>query len=343
MTNQKAFGLDIGTHTIKAVWLAKDARGFSLQSALTLPTPARGMISHSPLDQEEMAKTIRTLVSEAKITTRYVNIALPENQVYTKVIEIPTLSDKELASAIYWEAEQYIPVPLATITLDYKVISRPATKEAGSTMQVLLVGAPTTLVDEYEKVITNAGLAINAVETELISLTRSAVVGEHFPATLVVDIGAVSTSLAIIHEGMLVFAYSLPTGGVAISRAISTDLGFALPQAEEYKKVYGLADSALGGKIGKVTEPIFSSILTEVKKAFAFYNSKYSREDPLKQIILAGGSAKLPGLATYFTANTGVETAIINPWKLLVAEEVPKDIIDNAPEYAVAAGLAMRD
>lgn len=342
MTKQKAFGLDIGTHSIKAVWLAKDQRGFFLQSALTMPAPQRGMLSESPLDQEEMARAIRTLLDEAKISTKYVNVALPENQVYTKVIEIPTLSDKELASAIYWEAEQYIPVPLTTITLDYKVISRPQTKTAGNTMRVLLVGAPTVLIEKYEKVLGTAGLMLNAVETEIISLTRAAVTDNQFPATLIVNIGAMSTSLAIIKNGELVFTYSLATGGVAISRAIAADLGFALAQAEEYKKTYGLADSALGGKLGKVTEPILSSILTEVRKSLSFYSTKYTN-DPIKQIILSGGSAKLPGLATYFTSNTGVETAIINPWKLLIPQEVPKDIIDNAPEYAIAAGLAMRD
>lgn len=338
---QKAFGLDIGTSSIKAVWFSRETKGFFLQAAQTIPAPLRGMNSESPLDQEEMAKAIRAIVTEAKISTRYVNVALPENQVYTRVIEMPPLSDKELSSAIYWEAEQYIPVPLSTITLDYKVLKRP---QGGNLekMQVLLVGAPTAVIDKYETVLNLAGLSINAVETELLSLVRALVVEEQSPATLLVAIGAVSTSLAIIHNNMLVFAYSLPTGGVALSRAIASDFGFAIQQAEEYKKVYGLADSTVGGKIGKVTEPILSSILTEMKKALSFYGNKFP-DDPIKQIILSGGSARLPGLATYFTSNTGIETATANPWKILVEQEVTKDIIENAPEYTIAVGLAMRE
>ncbi len=341
MTKQKAFGLDIGTHSVKAVWLAKEGHGFSLLGALSVQTPPKGMGSESPLDEEEMAKAIRSLVDAAKITTKYVNIALPENQVYTKVIEVPFLSDKELASAIYWEAEQYIPVPLDTITLDYKVLFRPETKQTGAKMQVLLVGAPTKLVDKYERVLQGAGLAINSVETELLSLTRSVVVDTHAPSVLLINIGAVSTSLAIVRGGILVFAYSLLLGGMAMSRAIAADLGFAMTQAEEYKKVYGLSDATIGGKIGKITEPILSGILTEMKKALVFYGEKYV-DDPIRQIVLSGGSAKLPGLATYFTANTGIETALVNPWKLLVPEQVPKDIVENASQYAIAVGLAMR-
>ncbi|HEX7041716.1 MAG TPA: type IV pilus assembly protein PilM [Patescibacteria group bacterium] len=338
---QKAFGLDIGTSSIKAVWLSRESKGFLLQSAQMLPAPLKGMVSESPLDQEEMAKSIRAITTESKISTRYVNIALPENQVYTRVVEMPPLSDKELSSAIYWEAEQYIPVPLDTITLDYKVLKRPEGNGLEK-MQVLLVGAPTAIIDKYEHVLNLAGLSINVVETELLSMVRSLVVEDKFPASLIVSIGAVSTSLAIIHDNMLVFTYSLPTGGVALSRAIASDFGFAIQQAEEYKKVYGLVDKTIGGKIGKVTEPILFSILTEMKKALVFYGSKYPN-DPIKQIILSGGSAKLPGLATYFTSNTGVETATANPWKILAAQEVPKDIIENAAEYTIAVGLAMRD
>ncbi len=338
---QKAFGLDIGTSSIKAVWLSREQKGFFVQSAQTIPAPIRGMSSESPLDQEEMAKAIRAIVTESRISTRYVNVALPENMVYTRVIEMPPLSDKELASAIYWEAEQYIPVPLSTITLDYKVLTRP---QGGSLdkMQVLLVGAPTAIIDKYENVLNLAGLSINAVETELLSLVRALVVDEKFPATLLISIGAVSTSLAIIHTNSLAFTYSIPTGGVALSRAIASDFGFAVQQAEEYKKVYGLVDGNVGEKIGKVTEPILSAVLTEMKKALAFYGNKYP-DDPIKQILLSGGTARLPGLATYFTNNTGIETATANPWKILVEQEVPKDIIENAPEYTVAVGLAMRD
>jgi len=342
MTKQKAFGLDIGTQAIKAVWLSRDEKGYYVDSAMSIPSPIHGMTSESPLDLEEIAKAIRELVNEARITTKFVNIALPENQVYTKVIDMPFLSDKELASAIYWEAEQHIPVPLTTITLDYKVLFRPQNNQSGQMMQVLLVGAPTTLVEKYGNVCNLAGLSLNVVETELLSLTRSIILDSSFPASLIVNIGAVSTSLALVHESRLVFTYSLPTGGIAISRAIAADFGFALPQAEEYKKVYGLTDATLGGKIARVVEPILGSILTEVKKAIAFYGQKYIN-DPVKQIILSGGSAKLPGLTTFFTQNTGIETALANPWKMLAPQNVNKDIIENASEYTIAVGLAVRD
>ncbi len=153
--------------------------------------------------------------------------------------------------------------------------------------------------------------------------------------------GEVSTSLAIVRNNIILFTYAIPTGGIAITRSIAADFGFSLQQAEQYKKVYGLTEKTLGGKIAQAAEPVLSLILTEMRKALAFYAEKYP-QDPVRQILLAGGSGKLSGLTSYFTNALGIETALTNPWKVLGKQEVPKTIIDNAPEYTIAVGLAMR-
>ncbi|MBI2031004.1 MAG: type IV pilus assembly protein PilM [Candidatus Levybacteria bacterium] len=342
--NKKPFGLDIGVSTFKLVWLTHQSDGYILDSAMMSPAPTKGMMSESPLDEEEMAQAIAKCVADAKVGSKFVNIALPENKVYTKIIEMPILSDRELSSAIYWEAEQHIPVPLAGITLVWTVLKRPAQAVTGERMTVLMVGAPTNLVGKYQRILTMAGLTINAVETEILSTIRALVSGDNFEPSLIVSIGSISTSLAIIREGIAVFTYSIPTGGSAISRAISADFGLSPDQAEEYKKTYGVSKEALGGKIGKATEPILASILEEIKKALAYYTEKYKSDQPIKQIFLSGGTARLPGIDLYFTNSVNIETIIANPWKVLSPNQKPdQGLLDNAPDYTIAIGLAMRD
>lgn len=338
----KPFGLDIGTTSIKVVWFSQQKEGLLLNAALSAPTPPRGMLSESPLDLELMAQAIKQIIEEGKITTPYVNVALPENQVYTKVVEMPALSDKELSSAIYWEAEQHIPVPLPNITLDWKVLERPKEGQTEGKMQVLLVGAPTALLTKYQKVLGMAGLTIVSMETEILSAIR-ALITKDSPNTLIAQIGAVNTSLAIVKNGIVVFVYSVPTGGVAISRAIAADFGFTTDQAEEYKKVYGVSKEALEGKIGKTAQPILMSIISEIKKALAFYNEKYKSDAAIKQILLSGGTAKLPGVDAFFAETIGIETVVANPWTVLGSQTVSKEILDNAPDYTIAIGLALRD
>src|ERR1035437_5782270 len=317
--NKKSFGLDIGATSLKLVMLEGQKGAYILKAASISPIPPKGMLSESPLDEEEMAQAIAKAVRDAGIDTKLVNVALPENQVYTKVLEMPVLSDRELASAIYWEAEQYIPVPLTSITLVWNVLKRSANPAQGDKMEVLMVGAPTMLVNKYQKIISMAGFQINSMETEILAAIRSLVLDDSFPTSLVVNIGAISTSFAIVREGAMVFTYSMSIGGAAINRAIATDFGLTPQQAEEYKRVYGISGKSLGGKIGKATEPILNSILGEIKKSIAFYSQKSKDDSPIRQIILSGGTAKLPGIEVFFANNSGIETAIANPWKILAS------------------------
>lgn len=334
-------GLDIGANTTKAVWLSKSATGFTLDAALSAPTPVKGMLSEAPLDQEEMAGAIKSIIAGSHIKTKSANIALPENQVYTRVLEMPFLTEKELSSAIYFEAEQYIPVPLNTMTLDWHVLSKENSSQSAK-MQVLLVGAPTSLIQRYQKVLTLSGLMPHVVETEILSVVRALASVPNFPNSLVVHIGAVSTAIAIVKGGVVVFTYSIPTGGNAMSRAIASDFGFSITQAEEYKKTYGVSSSALSGKIGKAVFPVLSSLVTEIKKALAFYGEKYRGDQPIMQIILSGGSAKLPGIDAFFAQSCGIESVVASPWNIVGNQPIPKEILQNGSEYTVAIGLAMR-
>lgn len=337
-----AFGLDIGATSVKLVWLQKNRNSLQLKSCLMTVTPAKGMYSESPLDQQAMAQALSRLIVDAKITSKNINIALPENQVFTKVIEMPELSDKELSSAIYWEAEQQIPAPLNTMSIDYKVIRRNVSNEVSPKMQVLLVGAPTVLVHRYQQIIEASGLAISVIETEIISIVRALVPANSKSVLLVMNIGALSTTLAIVQAGTIVFTYTIPLGGAAMDRSIAANFGFTPGQAEEYKKTYGINDQSLGGKLSSALSPILMSILTEVKKALAYYTSKYKNDSPISQIVLTGGGSLLPGIDLFFVKNTSIETVIGNPWKTNSVTGVSPELIDQGPRFSVAIGLAMR-
>ncbi|MBI2028732.1 MAG: type IV pilus assembly protein PilM [Candidatus Levybacteria bacterium] len=339
---KKSIGLDIGLTNIKAVSLSRQKEGFFLNSAFSIPTPPRGMFSESPLDQENIAKAIKKVVSNLKADSKNVNVALDDTQVYTKVIDMPALSDRELALAIHWEAEQNIPVSLSDITLVWNVLKKPPKESKDEKMRVLLVGAPTTLIKKYQNIIEASGLNLYAIETEILSVVR-ALSYSGLPPTIILSIGAISTSLAIVKDNILVFTYSIPTGGNAISRAISSDFGLTLSQSEAYKKAYGLSKEGMGQKVGKSTELILTSILGEVKKTLAFYSEKYHDDSLIQQILLSGGTARLPGIDLFFAENLGIETALANPWKILASQVVPQEIVSSASDFTIAVGLAMRD
>src|SRR3989344_4928082 len=257
-------GFDIGSQTIKASQLQREKNKIRLLSAGYIPTPKleSNMTGHN--DEQIIANAIQKLAHDMKLTTNDVCLSLPSYKVVTQVIETPIMSEKELESSINWEAEQYIPLPLSKVKLDYTIIGK---KEETQKMKILLVAAPITLIEKYVRIMNLSGLNPVAIETEILASVRAT--NNSLPTLaniLLVSIGATNTEIAIIRDHLLIFARTYPIGGNTLTRAVSEELGFDLNQAEEYKKTYGIDEYKLEGKLFKIMSPFFTNLFSEIEK-----------------------------------------------------------------------------
>lgn len=335
------FGLDIGSTSTKAVQLEKSGDKFRFLAAGIVPTPVPGFASEAENDLVALATALKTLHQDAHITTKKVVVALPEGGIFTRVIELPPMSEDELVQAIPWEAEKFIPRPLTEVTLDWQRITRGGLgKEAGQT-GVFLVAAPNILIEKYLRVCQMAGFEVAALETELVAAAR-ALLPVDSPTSLLLDLGARTTDLAIVDKGQILMTRSIPTAGEALTRAISTGLSLEVAQAEEYKRTYGMEEKELEGKIRSVLTPLLEIIVGEIKKALAFWIEKSNK--PVANLVLSGGTANLPEVATLLARTLGLEVQIADPFATLLAnEQVVEHLKGNACLFSVAVGLAEKE
>lgn len=334
-------GLDIGSTTIKVVELEQNGRNSKLTAVGLSAAPPKGLSSEASFDQLALSDAIKKTCADAKISVKTVNVALPESLIFTRVIEMPVLSEKELASAIRWEAEQYVPLPLSKVILDYQVMQ--SMQGTGGRMHVFLVAAPKTLVAKYQKVIADAGLILSSIETEVAALNRALVTDSAtVPVTLVVSIGAERTNVFVSKGANILLAYVIPTGGKALTRAIAADLNIDPTQAEEYKKTYGLEKDVLSGKIGNTVKPVLDNLTMELKRAMSFYQTKNVQAEPIRLVVLVGGSAKLPGLVVYLAGNLGVEMQIGDPWQKVSDRQKLTNLPYDPIIFTQAVGLALK-
>lgn len=334
------FGLDIGSYRLKVAQLAPSGEKFRLIGLGSAPSTAKGLFSEAESDLVALAEVIKKLHRETEIATKNVVAALPQDQVFTRIITIPKVSEEELSSALKWEAEQYVPIPLSEVTLAHQVIG--AVKEdMDQKMDVLLVAAPTRLINKLVQVLNVAGLNPVSLETEILALARS-LVGSSVEVTLLVDLGAKATDLAIVEAGEVVFTRSIPTAGEALTRAVATGLDLGPEQAEEYKKAYGVDPAKLGGKVSGAIEPILEVIVKEMEKAIQFYQS--GKGKTVKRVLLAGGTAGLPEAVSLLAKKLSVEVQLGDPFVKVVKDsllsKVPRS---DLPLYAIAVGLAMKE
>lgn len=335
-------GIDVGSKSIKVVELEKKGNSWSLKGS--------GIVGYSGIlvenakeekDLVPLAEIIKKLFNEAKISSREVFLSLPERFAFVKVITFPLLTNQEIDAALKWEADQYVPIPLEEAIMQYQVILRDE-KSNPPQVKVLLVATRRSLVEKYVLLARLAGLQVLAVENELLSLSRVLVPQEDL--STIVNFGALSTDIGISKSGKLWFSRSIPTGGDALTRAIVQGLRIEPAQAEEYKKAYGLSSTLLEGKVRLAMEPVMQSLVGEIKKAVQYFVSENPQFGKPKQLIVSGGLTSLPDLIAYLTKEFDMEILVANPFlQIQIPAESQKVIVDYAPFYSVAVGLALRE
>lgn len=335
-------GLDIGSFSIKVVSLSKKGTGYRLERIGISLNPHGERPGNDETSQNRVGEAVKKLLADTKLSGSKAVLALPESQVYTKVIEMPVLSDSELASAIHWEAEQYIPVPVDQVNIDYEIISRPEKASVGDKMEVFLVAAPKKVVSRLSGFAGKCGVEVVSLETEMVAVSRAMIRNETGTApTMLVHIGASSSDISVVVGGMLVLTHSIESGGVALTRTLSNELGLEFAQAEEYKRSYGLDPSQLEGKVRESLRPLVDRSLADMKKTLQYYDSTH-HEDPIKRVVLSGGSALLPGLVSYMAEFLGTEVVLGNAFVQIEPSDnapIPNDTVS----FATAVGLAMRE
>ena len=332
-------GIDIGTKSIKIIELAKSGASWQLKSS-----GAVGYAGVSPDKTQNddelngLADVLKKIVSKVGITSKDVNLSLPEALVFTRVIKFPLLSEEEVSAAVKWEAEQYIPIPVNEAVIQYSILEK---NEATAQTSVLLVAAPKNVVEKYVKVARLAGLTPVSAETELTAIARS--LSPDKGVSLLLDLGSSATDMSIIKDTKVVFTRSIPVAGEAFTRAVSQGLGITPQQAEEYKKTYGLSSNQLEGKVKAALEPVFRMVIDEIKKAVHFYQTEEKGDTPTS-VVITGGASVMPDIVPFLTENLGIETVVGDPFsKITIDPETAKSLAPYSSIYGTAVGLAMRE
>ncbi|OGD87221.1 hypothetical protein A2870_03680 [Candidatus Curtissbacteria bacterium RIFCSPHIGHO2_01_FULL_41_11] len=332
------FGLDIGRSFIKVAKVDIAGGKKILSAASIVPTPAGGVQSESTVDLDKISESIKTAVGNAKIESDKCAVSLVESQVVTRLIQLPNLTDKELSAAINWEAEQYVPLPIKDVTLQYKLINRP--QNATDKMDVLLIAAPKRIVQKYLNIAKGAGLHADVIETESTALAR-ALTRASDPATIIVSMGALSTELIIAQAGNVLFTRSIASGGFNLTRAIMAEFNLPQQQAEDYKHTYGILEDKLSGKVAAILKPILDIIISEILKAVEYSRSHVANSQVVR-VVICGGGAFLPGLSEFLVERTSLEVSLGDPWFDFEKKGLVTKLAGQGSLYAVSCGLAMR-
>lgn len=337
------FGFDIGTHTVKVVQLKRHGNKTEVQGFGYVYFPREAVVEGIIADPEQIAAAVKPLLRKlgyGKLTARRVVTALPTAKLFTRTLNVPSMNPSELDQAVQLEVEQYVPVPLSDLYIDYEVIHKTGGKD--NQIEVLTIAAPRAIVDSYIKLFELLGLEIGAFESGMTAVVRALLhSGDASGSTLVMDIGSLETDLTI-YEKYTPLTASVPVGGDSFTETITKKLDLKRDQANEIKVKFGISKSGLHDKIQPAIEPDIQAIVKEVKRVIKYYEERGKGKQKVTSMAISGGSAGMPGLGEYLQANINLPLRVADPWRNINTKKAHIETNHEAPLYTTAIGLALR-
>ncbi|QBG35872.1 pilus assembly protein PilM [Litorilituus sediminis] len=338
-------GIDIGSHSVKAVLLSQGAEGYVLEDYAIEPMPRGAVIDREIQDIEAVGSVIEKIRKNISSKATDAAAAVSGQTVITKVIYMDvSLTEEELASQIEIEADSLIPYPLDEVSLDFESLD--VNESDPSKMNVLLSAARTESIEARVAALDAGNFTAKVIDVE------SYAVGRAYDLCLpqlpddakdkmvaIVDIGATVTLFSATNAGKHIYSRDQMFGGEQYTRSIVSYYNKSFDDAEDAK----LSNELPPNYTFEVLAPFHTVLMQQIRRAIQMFLTT-SGQDKVDYLIISGGTASLEGVESLLSEELGIHTVIANPFNdMFIADSINKEQLANvAPQLMVATGLALR-
>jgi type IV pilus assembly protein PilM len=344
-------GLKIGASQLSAARLEVNGSAKLVQIARE-PIPRGIVLGGEVRDIVALGNELKDFFKKHKLPKRAVRVGIANNRIGVRTIEVSGIDDpKQLANAVRFRAQEALPIPVDQAVLDFQVLSE-SVEDGVPKKRVLLVVAYRELVDSFALACKQAGIRLVGVDLEAFALLRALTPPFELPgersALVAVTIGAERTTLAVSDGHACEFARVIEWGGTSLTVALARALEIE-PEAAEILKTQisldgskvpeGLTPEQATTKAHEALVAALQGFSRELVSSLQFYQSQPDSLG-IREVVLAGGTSLLQGLAPALSGLVGVSVRVGDP---LVGVSVGKKLRGGAPDpsHAVSIGLGM--
>ena len=350
--------IDIGSSHVKLAVVEKKKSGpAELLYFAVAPTPPMTIKDGSILDAQTLGDTIAGLLRSNNIQAQKFKLlsAVSGQQVVIRPIPMTKMKPEEVKQAIRFEAERYLPYPVADAYVTGEIIS-PDIGD-GRQMEVLLIAVPNEILEAAREVIKMSDVEPAGIDLEPLALQRALrlfLSEEQYNGTVVlVNCGASFSSINIFSAGRLKHNRTISVAGNSFTKAIGQSLNVSFDEAEKIKKEKGVIKVDGGAedvapttqKIFNLVEPVLKDFVTEVQRSIDYYRSR-NKDESIDLVVLSGGTAAFKNIESYLSKEFGVECVVADPFSNLNLSKVKgmtsSELRELAPASMVVLGLALQ-
>jgi len=350
--SQGLIGIDISATGIKLVELAQNRGGYELKALAVVPLPRDAIVENTIIDSMAVSQALLDALEIARPSTRNAAIAVSGNAVIIKSVTMPAMTEFELETQIEFEADQHVPYDIDDVYLDFQIQGMVQNDEGQ--MDVVLVACKREVVEDYQLVLSEAGITATCVDCSVFALENAAEMTDQHEVVPIgaqesqspedaqvhalVNIGANLINVNILINGEMAFVRDQFYGGQNLTEEIQKEHGLSYQAAEQMKveNFSGVSPEAL--------ERFYVGLTSELVRSLDFYSANHG-EFPVQKLLLSGGSALIPGIATELEQRLGIEAEVFKPFSKVKASSRkfdPEYLERVGPMLMVALGLAVR-
>lgn len=342
-------GLDFGHGVIRAAEVTTGGRRRPVvhrYHEVEIPVDAvkEGVVA----DEPAVVAALRWLWAVGGFKTKRVIIGMGSQQVLIRELTLPDMPAKHIRESLPFRVQDLLPLPAEQAMLDFFPIEEVDGEDGERLLRGLLVAATRESVLANVQALRGAGLTVVEVDLVPFAISRLHLTPETRGTKILAHIGAESTSVLVVEDGIPQFVRMLPSGGAEITGALSERLGVRPQEAEELKRKVGICRTAASADaasaeicaIGLDTARDFVQTLLATA---AFYGNAHP-DTVIDGIVLSGGGAALRGLSDHVAEATGVPVTIgraIDGFELGTAVDEASFLAAGSGP-TVALGLTMR-
>ena len=343
-------GLDIGRQYIKMVTMNKTKDGYKLLDAghRLVPEPNQAF-DPDKIDTHHWVMAIKELLRQQGLNPKKVKtLATGISGAAASVKQITTMEmpTDELESAMTFEARKHIPMDGTDAVIDYQILG--SNEKEVDKVDVGLVACTKGVLNTHMDLLKECGLKPGVIDVDPIAVTNAFTYLKDMPndgLAVLLDIGALSSSLVVWGSGQQYFTRDLPVGGHHFVKEIVDKKELSYTEAQDLLYREGVSsvlnnDSSDDQSGLSVAErSVFDNLIEDIRRSLRFY-AKQTGQSFFLKILLTGGAADTPGLTDLISSKLNIDSDILNPFDGV--EGADSLSVENPSQYVLAMGLCLR-
>jgi type IV pilus assembly protein PilM len=353
--------LDIGGSSLVALYVSGGAGHLKLRDCYEWPLPEGLVVDGEIADADLFARELRAFVTQHKLRGRAVQLAVSNQKVIVRNIDMPEMTEDELRGAIEFQAQDYIPIPVEEVMLDFQVIGKHVGADGAARQEVLLVAAQKTMISTLLEAMHQAGLKVAGIDVSSLALVRALVPPASFLAEVsqggvcrgIADISSSVSTLVVAADGVLKFTRIINFSSDRFPRVLGEHRGIPFDDAQIMVQRVGLAGpipadeefypQEVVAETQQMLGQVASELSDEIRRSFDYYQGQ-EHATPVTELILSGRGALLRNLDAHLADALGMPVVLGNPLNHVSenASAIPDaSLAFMAPYLAVVVGLAL--